>query len=230
MPTSRKTENEKQTSIKPHCETGTQGMEERLMAAIQASTKVLKDEQAATREEIRSFKAEIRQDLDNLSQRVDQDLKEAKEVIDEKFMRMEKRLDKLEYHSKKYNLIFHGIRNVNKGDEKEALVKLCTETLKLETMPLIANCHGIGSKGSIIARFMDWDGRTAIMNNLKLLKGTDISVQTDLPSNLFDKRNELLVRRKALKAEGKQARVVERAGDIFLQTRANATEKWVNVK
>ena len=102
--------------------------------------------------------------------------------------------------------------------------------IKLEVMPLIANCHSIGTKGSIIARFMDWDGRTAIMNNLKHLKGTDISVQTDLPSNLFEKRNELLARRKALKAEGKHAIIVERAADLILQIRTKATEKWVTVK
>ena len=205
-------------------------MEERLMAAIQASTKELKDEQAATREEIRKFKSEVRKDLDDLSNRLDQELKETREDIAEDFKELEKRIDKLEYHSKKYNLIFHGIKNVNKGEEKAALTKLCTETLKLEALPPIANCHGIGTKGSIIAKFMDWEGRTAIMNSLKLLKGTEISVQTDLPSNLFEKRNSLLVRRKALKAEGKQARVVERGADVVLQMRGNATEKWATVK
>ena len=101
MPTARQLASEKQTSIKPHCES--QGMEERLMVAIQASTNELKQEQAATQEEIRSFKTEIRQDLNHLSQHVDADLKEAKEDINEKFLVMEKRLDKLEYHSKKYN-------------------------------------------------------------------------------------------------------------------------------
>ena len=81
----------------------------------------------------------------------------------------------------------------------------------------------------IIAAFVCQKHRNDVMSNAKELKGSDISIKSDLPMQLNTLRGKMLKIMKKLRKAGKKGRVVERTYLPVLQTFNVTTEKWDNI-
>ena len=78
----------------------------------------------------------------------------------------------------------------------------------------------------IIVMFTQQYYRNFVMDKANLLRGSSISMKSDLPKEWDDIRNELLQKRRALINEGKIVRIVERSYKPILQVKIG--EKWTN--
>ena len=194
------------------------------MMAIHGVKDDLKAEITAVHTEIQEARGDFKREITELYQRVESDIAELRSDTQKEVQKLREEVERLEFHQRKYNLIFSGMKVKREGEEK-AVTKLCTETLGLQA-PALVNAHLIGKQGDVIARFQRWEDRQAILNNAKKLKGLEIGIKTDLPAALSKKRSQLLERRKQLKAQGVIVRVVERAGDVLLQTKTSARGEW----
>ena len=202
------------------------GMEERVLAAISAATREMKDEMAALRAEIKDMKAEFEADMNRVVDRFTEEIEEMKKDHSREIGDLKRHIEKLEYHDRKYNLVFQGVK-AERGGEEEAIKQICVDKLKLDEMPAIANCHMLG-QNAIIARMATWEGKQEILKSAKRLKGTKLGIQTDLPKSMRDKRSALLRKCREIRESGKQARVIERGADVVLQVRESEKQQWVN--
>lgn len=196
---------------------------------------------------------EVRGDITSLSDRVTKQLTEIKTEIEdlkektrqletnvefqeadnkEKFDMLDARMTALEFHSRKYNLIFQGLKS-KQWEEETAVKNFIKETLQITTDPQLANVHSLDSKTDkrlIICRFTQWKDREAcVFAARKKLKGTAFSVVTDLPVALRSRRTELLKQCRKMREEKMQARVIEKGMNIILQTRKASSEAWKKV-
>ena len=210
-----------------------QGMEKRITQLIANTSKEVKDEVGNLRkemkEEMKILKAEFKEDITNLTTKFESDLEDTKEELQKKIDELQQNLDRSEYHVRKYNLIFHGLKG-KRGEEKKALETFCKDKLDMAELPPTVNIHVVGDKGGIIARFSTWEGRQEVFTRANKLRGTDFGIQTDLPKNLVAKKKQLLTERKRLINSGKQARVIERGADVILQKRDRSNDKWEKVE
>ena len=81
----------------------------------------------------------------------------------------------------------------------------------------------------IIAAFCLQRDRNEVLSRAKELKGSKISLKSDLPRKLNDLRNRMLTERKRLNAAGVKVRVVERSYLPVLQRFNVAQDKWNNL-
>ena len=196
------------------CEDG--GAEARIMAAIESSKRELKEECQKMREDIQKY-----------ADHIEKELQEVREEFETKHKELESDAERREWHDRKYNLTFRGIDSASRNEE--GLKKFLAETLKIEQADqiLFANVHKL-PKDYMIARFVCWADRERTLQAARQhLKGTNFSVQTDLPIRLRNKRTALLKMAKELRAAGGIARVIERGFDVILQTKENETATWV---
>ena len=196
-----------------------EGAESRLLAAIEASKKELKHEVS-----------EIRRDLQAFSQKIEADIEQLKQENEEQHEALELETERVEWHQRKYNLVFKGIpeKELNEAGLKTFL----TQTLEIEDAGtwLFQNVHKL-PKGLLIARFVLWDNRQTTLSQARLkLKGTGKTVQTDLPNRLRMKRNDLLKKARDVREGGTQARVIEKGQDVVLQVRKDSKDVWVTQK
>ena len=210
------------------------GMEARIMAAIVQQTKDLRIDFATQfKAEIEGLKSELKEEIREIRERGQKEREEDREQLkknnDDTF--------RLEYHQRKYNLVFKGLPAAARGEEEGTVKNFLDEHLKLKSKDWIfVNVHNLKvpedkpeRTPNIIARFLTFPERQQVLAAArKLPKGSPFSVQTDLPNKLQAKRIDLLKVAKGMKSEGKTARVVERGMDVILQTKID--EKWVKVK
>ena len=198
------------------------------MAAIMASSKKTDDKIDALAADLQQVRNDMATELAAINSKVEDDIKEAKEELRKENEQLRRELERVEFHDRKYNLVFSGLE-WKKGEEEAAILSLCTDRLNLQK-PTLINVHGLGGD-RIIARFLKWTERTAVLENAKKLKGTKIGISTDLPKRLREKRAELLKVCKTLReSEGLQARVIQKGQDIILQTRADGKAQWETKK
>ena len=81
----------------------------------------------------------------------------------------------------------------------------------------------------VIIAFCLMSQRNMVLANAKELKGTNISLKSDLPKQLNGLRNQMLQERKRLASTGLKVRVVERSYLPVLQQFNVTTNKWVNL-
>ena len=205
------------------------GMECRLLAAIKEAREDIKSE---VRSEIESVKKELaetranfKKDIEDLNAKVESDIAEMRQERDEEIRKLREHIERIEFHQRKYNLLFFGLK-FKAGEEETALRDMCETKLEvvLDDTALI-NVHKIGEKGGMIARFARWGDRQAVLRSSKKLKGTGIGISTDLTASLQKKRAELLAQRKTLKESGHIVRMIERGMDVILQKKS-AEGEW----
>ena len=205
-------------------------MEERLLKAIKESTEHVRDsvkeEISRVKEDISSAMREVRQDLQKLSDKFEEDLKEVREEGEKEREELRAELEKLAYHHRKYNLIFKGLE-CEKDKCEEAITQLCQEKLDIQRKIYFMNVHKMGKKGElVIARFARWEDRCEVLFSAKKLKGTNVTIQSDLPDSLRRRRSELAKRAKEMRDKGEIVRIVERSNSVVLQIRKEG--KWVS--
>lgn len=136
------------------------------------------------------------------------DVKEDLKVQDERINEMEQRMDRMECHNRKYNLLIYGLVVPTNGDVEHALQNFFRDKLNIEKEILICNSHRLPrptvtqnkTKGDnsrslpepIIVRFVKWSDRELILGSAKnLVKEDKISIRTDLCRSLKVKRGKL---------------------------------------
>lgn len=150
-------------------------------------------------------------------------------------LRNQTKIDKLkaDFHSKKYNLIFHGIPEVTSTNQNglsvwetpiettDAIRTFLAEVLLVDQQKRwnFVNCHRLGmpsepgkSRG-IIVRFSDMRNKDTVMSNLRRLKDynkdvtrANVFVQTHLPDRMQKQRKLLIPKFKEARALKKKTR------------------------
>ena len=226
-----------QTSIKEF--TDFQKMEERMTKSITDAilnseknmTEAIATTESTLKKSISELRAEVTKELQEMRDDIDDDINDLRKELENQIQAAKREQERHEYHDRKYNLIFSGLQTTTRGNETKTLEKIY-DTLGLPVPKDITNFHLLNpsphypNESRMIVRYMRWDDRQQVFEHAKKLKDTKIRVQTDLPSRLRLKRNELLQIRKQLVAEGKQARVIEREQDVILQCRQSKNDKW----
>jgi hypothetical protein len=150
---------------------------------------------------------------------------------------IEDRLADFEYHQRKYNLIFFGLQEVNPQNAEEKVRKFISRELEIDntttTMPF-QNCHPLPARGRgqpVIVRFCCFQDKEKIQKNLPKLRGKNIkvTVMSDLPRQLREKRRALWERVKAVRAQnpGKIVRIAERGQEIRVEEKVEG--KWTQM-
>lgn len=156
---------------------------------------------------------------------------------DDRFKKFQSQMEEYEFHQRKYNLIFFGLKDELKPAEtrvKEFLER-DMEMTSAKNM-LFQHCHPLpaqrDSTRPVIVRFVSFSDKEAVLRNLSRLKGKSckVSVVTDLPKTMRDKRNELRKEMRAMKEKdgGRILRVAERGQAVRIEEKKAG--KWCSVK
>ena len=146
-----------------------------------------------------------------------------RESFKKKLEDMQNQLDQLkdeklymEVYQRRENLRFFGIKEaaVSEEDTREILVDFLKTELGMEDANELEfqRVHWIGKRRSsdgkprqIIARFLKYPDREAIMSNARKLKGKDFGISPDLPKEIIDRRKKKMQQFKKAKEDGKPA-------------------------
>ena len=199
---------------------------------------------------------EIKDELKNLRDKGEshdiliKDLQEEIKSMKEEMKKLSSKADetskhnmKLEAHGRRLNVIWNGIKEekdetprITQQLVKHVLINKFKFDAEEVSAMMMRDCHRLplpenkrateGSVRPIISAFIVQSDRNKVMENANCLKGSDISVKSDLPKQLDIRRNMLLKKRKDLAAENQKVRVVERSYLPVLQILRN--NKWVN--
>ena len=186
---------------------------------IEKSVSLLRCEVNSSKEkqaEIQRFVGEVKDSVDCAhartdalelkSYKLDADFKEAKEDLRKKILY-------LEAYSRRENLKFAGIPEVNSDQEdtKNVLTNFISRQLGIENPEGIEfqRVHRIGKKGDrprmVIARFLRYADRERIMRNAYRLKNTDFTIYDDIPKELIDLRKKHMPAFHEARRAGKRA-------------------------
>ena len=207
-----------------------QKMEERLLTAINGLREDLMKEIDTVRTSVTATRDELLEELKGLDEKIKTDIEECRAELRQEIAQVRDDTERLEYHQRKYNLLFFGLK-AETGEEETAVIDMCKAKMDIVlTETAFVNVHGVGKKGGIIARFARWSDRQKVLFSSNKLKGTGIGISTDLPDRLHAKRSQLLKKRKELKAAGKVVRLIERQRDVLLQVKEIEGGVWATVK
>jgi hypothetical protein len=155
--------------------------------------------------------------------------------VDKRFQRLEERLENHEFHQRKYNLLFYGLKLEPAVDCEVQVRKFMERDLEMGNTTAIpfANIHPLpptAGGSACIVRFVAYKDKERILKSLGKLKGKNcgVTVRTDLPPIMRSKRKELLQRMRELKTEDRSRtlRVAERGQELFLEEKSGPGGKW----
>lgn len=204
-----------------------------------------------------NFNAESITDLQKvtlpaLRREVDSNLKKVDAALTVKLDNHEDKIVAQEGHSRRRNIIINGKPDVIGENIKEVVHKFLVDDLHIDEgevqnylfrdmhrLPKAKNKDGTEKNlpRPIIVAFLRQGDRNAVMRRASELKGTDISIKSDLPHALNTIRGKMLEERHRLK--GIEPTVKYRVAEISYRPvlqradgKINGTEriKWVNVK
>jgi hypothetical protein len=132
----------------------------------------------------------------------------------------------MEFHNRKYNLLFFGLPSEGSADSKVRQFLAKDLDLEADTI-LFHHCHplpaGKDGKQPVIVRFVRFQDKEKVLRALPKLRGKQsrVSVITDLSKSLRQKRAELQTRMREMKrADGSRVlRVIERGQIIRMEER-----------
>jgi hypothetical protein len=147
-------------------------------------------------------------------------------------------------HSRKYNLMLHGIRGNENDNEltEEKVRNLIGGELELgekyANSVSIANCHRLpkpknstwGNRGDpdpVVVKFVKWSDRERVLRSARnLKKESKIRIRTHLPAPLAKARAKLSTTAYNKRQEGLHARVRERGATVVMDTRDGHSSAW----
>lgn len=142
---------------------------------------------------------------------------------------LQERTNDLEYHSRKYNLLIFGLKHGN--DCEKTVIDFFRSDLEIEQADrmLLAACHPLPSQNrdSCIVRFLRLKDKDTVLRSLSKLKGKGkkISVSTDLPKPLREKRSMLSKTVGEGRKRGESLRLRERGQNLWIEELKDG--KWV---
>lgn len=176
--------------------------------------------------------ADLCQNVTLLEQRVERGEKETQA----KLKRIEERMTDMEFHNRKYNLLFFGLPT--EGPAEVKVRRFLSKDLELPDADsiLFHHCHplpaGRDGKQPVIVRLVNFMDREKILRSLPKLKGkgVKVSVVTDLPKTLRVKRTELQSKMREMRRADSTRflRVIERGQDVRLEERKGGNWQKIN--
>ena len=149
--------------------------------------------------------------------------------MEERVAFLEQQIQYQERRSRKYNLLLYGVSEGTNEDVDSVIRDFFQKKLKIDEKSvkgmLIANAHRVPRRSDvnnqpdpIIVKFLQMRDREKVYNARKnLKKGSKVSVLTDLPSVLKEKRGELAYIAYNMRTKDKlQTRIVESRNDVKL--------------
>ena len=126
---------------------------------------------------------------------------------------LNKHLETVEFHSRKLNLIFEGIKRQRHESCKHAVERVIHRYMRLDMMQPVDIAHTLdppteGKQQAIIARFRTVADKSRVLENSQALSGTDIYIRPDYPKSIIQKRSYLAQSLKAARATDKTATLI----------------------
>ncbi|XP_039288583.1 uncharacterized protein LOC120352396 [Nilaparvata lugens] len=110
----------------------------------------------------------------------------------------EERLIELETRSRRNNVIFKGLRNVENNKCVEKVKEFCSEVLGITSEIEVNRAHLLGRGPSVIAHIPKDEHINKIFKNVRKLKNTNYVVHRDYPKDIRVIRARLLALKKAI--------------------------------
>ena len=105
------------------------------------------------------------------------------------------KIEAVEYHSRKLNLVFEGV-HFNEGENcKHKIEAIIHQTMHLEMPGVIDvahrqyNAREMSNKVPVVVRFKTLEAKQRVLQNSKALKDTNISLRMDVPAAYSEKRS-----------------------------------------
>jgi hypothetical protein len=150
-------------------------------------------------------------------------------------------------HSRKYNLMIHGIDGKESDNDitEEKIRKLAQNELGLSESysksVMIANCHRLPKKSNswgyaansdpIVVKFVRWADREAFLRGARnLRKDSRIRIRTHLPAELAKAKAKLSTIAYNKRLEGTHARIRERGATVTMDVRDGPGGSWKTVE
>ncbi|VDI56200.1 Hypothetical predicted protein [Mytilus galloprovincialis] len=164
---------------------------------------------------------ELKTEVNNISKSLKTNSKEVKNVGHEfrsSLSDMKKENDKLkesfldvQMKSMSNNLIFYNIPETEVENCPDIILDFCKNTMKLENSDQIqlSDAHRIGRKGGktrpMLAKFSSYVHRELVRKNAKTLKNSSFGISEQLPTDVQNRRKELLPLMKELRDQNVKA-------------------------
>ena len=129
-----------------------------------------------------------------------------------KFDSQERKIEQLEYHSRKLNLVFDGVHLRDRESCKSVIETIIHRNLRLDMRGAIDVAHTLGDRAEgrqlpIIVRFRTVADKQRVLENSHELRRDGIYVRPDYPTTVNTRRNYLAKSLAAAKAIDPQARL-----------------------
>jgi hypothetical protein len=147
-------------------------------------------------------------------------------------------------HSRKYNLMIHGIngKEYDNSLTEEKVRTLIEEDLNLgktfAKSVMISNCHRLpkprnstwgnsGDPDPVVVKFVNWADRETVLRSAKYLKrDSKIRIRSHLPAPMAKARAKLSTVAYNKRQEGVHARIRERGATVVMDTREGPSAPW----
>lgn len=155
--------------------------------------------------------------------------------LENRVSELERKLNETEFHQRKYNLLFYGLK-FQPTDCEEKVRGFIRDDLELgedvEKSMAFQHCHPLPASGTgtaCIVRFVNFRDKDRIMRSLGKLKGKNckVSVRSDLPKPQREKRKDLLLEMRNLRNEDRSLhlRIAEKGLELHLEKK-NSRGRW----
>jgi len=140
-------------------------------------------------------------------------------------------------YSRKYHLLLYGVdgHETNSTDTIARVRMFTKDSLKMEgefaKSMTIQNAHRlqkhVDAPATIIVVFLYWSEREAFLKAGPNLRGSKMSVRTDLPPELRKRRGELAsIAYELRRNQNLQTRIREKGAEVWIETRKNSSTPW----
>lgn len=147
--------------------------------------------QMATKEDIKSLIKDVTK-LKNTCNSLNEEMESSRKREEI----LEQRIEKLEMQIKRKNIIVHGLHSATINDAINEIKLIYKDVMGIKTSSIekITNIFFIGNQKenkTLLMEIPNYEINKEIFNNAKKLKGTNISIQRDLPYNVRKRRANL---------------------------------------
>ena len=181
---------------------------------LSTSVSELEDKQDTTATNSESVPATEYQVLQNKISDLERKLEEQSETIKQQGETTSKKLEKLETHGRKLNLVFENVPEKPGENCKHEIERIIRGQMRLHVNDPIDIAHRLEKTdhrkpAGIIARFKTVSEKSRILQNSSLLRGTNIYVRNDYPTAVTQRRSYLAKVLNDAKRQDRNARLVQ---------------------
>ena len=184
---------------------------------------------ATTLTNLQTENKNLRRDLDGCKKE-NAELRELIRCLDSRLSRTERGLENvkdktvdLTYRQMRINMVIYKLPERNGEDCKQIVNEFFVSKMKIDKFRLskdiivdVAHRFGRGHNRPIVVRFTTRTGKIEAMKHCRNLKGEDVFVKDQLPSEMQDQTSTLVPQMKAIKASDKTSKVSIIRGNLYV--------------